>query len=312
MLLLEGVSKSALAYDRGEYSEFCATLGKLAATLATSRDPSGVLAVAEAANDAIEDYNRGAQNVHAAQTVELRCMIEMLSQTLMSLADSGGQSVAALQSIRNQVESARQLDDIRLLRARLGDSLKSISDEARRQKERNAEVLKRAEEAAQAAAGQRDDREVDRVSGLPSTEKAESAITERAGADSRYYAAVFVVERVESVNLRYGYAAGDQLLQTFGRYLVTQLAPMDEVFRWRGPTFVALLDRSCSAEAVGAELARFASSRQEHVTQVDGRPLKLPLSCAWAVVPLAKCQIAGEASQQIDRFVTEHWDKRGA
>jgi len=312
MLLLEGVSKSALAYDREEYSEFCATLGKLAAMLVTIRDPGSALAVAEAANEAIEDYNRGALNVHAAQTVELRCMIEMLSQTLMALADSGGQSVVVLQNIRNQVESARQLDDIRLLRARLGDSLKSISDEARRQRERNAEILKRAEQAALAAAGQRDDHEVDRVSGLPSAEKAESAIGDRIGPESRYYAAVFVVERVESVNLRYGYAAGDQLLQTFGRYLVAQLEPMDEVFRWRGPTFVALLDRTTSADAVRAELARFASSRQEHMTQVDGRPLKLPLSCAWAVVPLAKCQIAGEASQQIDRFVTEHWDKRGA
>lgn len=301
---------SALAYDREEYSEFRATLNQLALSLETMRDAPEFLGVAEAVNQTLEGYNRGAQRVHAAQTVELRCMIEMLSQTLVSLAEAGGQSVQALQSIRNQVESARQLDDIRLLRARLGDSLKSISDEARRQRERNAELLRQAEQATLLAAGHRDYHQVDRVSGLPSPEKAESEITARVGIDSSFYAAVFVVERLESINLRYGYAAGDQLLQIFGKYLVSNLGAMDEVFRWRGPCFVALLDRKSSADTVASELAHFASIRQEHTMQVDGRPFKLSMSCAWTIVPLAKCQAAGEASQQIDRFVSEHWVKR--
>ena len=82
------------------------------------------------------------------------------------------------------------------------------------------------------------------------------------------------------------------------------------VFRWRGPSFVALLERKVPADALRTELARFASSRQEHVLQIDGRPLRLPLTCAWTIVQLAKCEIAAEAVQQIDRFVVEHGDKR--
>jgi len=227
-----------------------------------------------------------------------------------SLAEAGGQSVQTLQAIRNQVESARQLDDIRLLRARLGDSLKSISDEARRQRERNAELLVQARQAVELALGHRDDREVDRVSGLPSAEKAEGELVSRANRDSPFYAAVFVVERLESINLRYGYAAGDQLLQLFGKHLVSKLQPMDEVFRWRGPAFVALLERPGPAEAVRSELAKFASVRQEQTTQVDGRPIKLPLSCAWTLVQLSTCSVASEATQQVDRFVAEHGEKR--
>src|SRR5208282_2957702 len=101
--------------------------------------------------------------------------------------------------------------------------------------------------------------DVDRVSGLPSFEKAEHEIAARVGADSGYYAAVFVVERVESVNLRYGAATGDRLLRAFSEHLVSKLSPEDEVFRWRGPAYVALLKRTGLADIVRAEVARFAS-----------------------------------------------------
>jgi len=310
MLLVEGIAKSALAYDREEYSQFRSSLKELAETLERSQDADELVAVAESVSEVLQSYNRGAQRVQAAQTVELRCMIEMLSQTLVSLADAGGQSVETLQAIRNQVESARQLDDIRILRARLGDSLKAISDEARRQRDRNAEMVQKAKNAALIASGHGESPDVDRVSGLPATQKAKGQIAARMGPSSPYYVAVFVVERVESINLRFGYAAGDQLLQAFGSFLMSKLEMTDDVFRWRGPTFVVLLERTNPADAVRAELARFASVQQEYAMELDGRTIKLPLSCAWTLVQLSTCQIPEQACQQIDRFVAEHWEKR--
>ena len=121
-------------------------------------------------------------------------------------------------------------------------------------------MLKQATDAARMAAGNHPDADVDQVSGLPSPQKAESEITARVGADSAYYAAVFVVDRVESVNLRHGCAAGDRLLQAFGRNLATKLTSEDQVFRWRGPAFVALLKRNDPADGVRAEVAGFVST----------------------------------------------------
>jgi GGDEF domain-containing protein len=308
--LLEGIAKSALAYDREEYGEFRDTLETLESTLESTRNPHELLEIAEAASTALEEYNREAQRVHAAQTVELRCMIEMLSQTLVGLAEAGGQSVQNLQVIRNQVESASRLDDIRVLRSRLAESLKSIAEEAKRQRERSHDMLRHAEEAALIAAGHRDDPEIDRVTGLASPEKAERVIETRVGAESRYFAAVFVVERLETLNSRYGYAVGDQLLQIFGRTVKSRIGKEGELYRWRGPSFVALLERAEPADAVRAEIARFASARVDPVLQVEGRPMKLPLTCAWTVVQLATCEVGADAVQQIDRFVGEYGDKR--
>jgi GGDEF domain-containing protein len=306
-LLLEGIARHALAFDREEYAEFRTSLEKLGSSLETTRDKDALQAIAEAICQAMAHYNRAAQRAQGAQTVELRCMIEMLSQTLVALAEAGGQSVQVLQSIQKQVEGARQLDDIRLLRARLGDSLKSISDEARRQKERNAEMLRQAEEAGRLASSNQQDVDLDRVSGFPSFQKAEHAIAARLGADSAYYAAVFVVERV---NLRYGPATGDRLLQVFSERLAAKLAPKDEVFRWRGPAYVALLQRAGAADGVRGEVARFASDRQEQSVQIDGHSVKLPLGCAWTVLQLSQCQIAGEACRQIDRFIADCGQKK--
>jgi hypothetical protein len=223
MSLLEGIARSALAYDRVEYADLTQTLKGLASQLESATEPDTMLALAQAANTALDDYNRGAQRVHAAQTVELRCMIEMLSQTLVGFAEAGGQSVQTLQNIRNQVESASRLDDIRLLRARLGESLKAISDEARRQRGRNHLLMRQAQDALAAAAGTRDTSDTNKVSVPPSTEKAEKEITARIGADSPFYAVVFVVERLGSINSRYGYSTGDQLLELFGSLIQTKL-----------------------------------------------------------------------------------------
>ncbi len=311
MLLLEGIARHALAFDREEYREFHATLGKLAAALKSTQDPAGLVALAEAACEALANYNREAQRVHGAQTVELRCMIEMLGQTLVSLAQAGGQSVEALQAIGKEIEGARQINDIRLLRVRLGDSLKTISDEARKQRERNAEMLRFAEDAALIASKHQEDSEIDPVTGLPSPEKAEREISKRLGpgADScaaESYAVIFLMERLEGINLRYGHATGDRLLKVFAQFLASKMAPNDEVFRWRGPTFVALLSRVGSADNVRAEVARFASGCQEWPIEVNGQTVKIPLACKWTVLKLTACAAGGEACQRIDRFVAEH------
>jgi hypothetical protein len=67
-----------------------------------------------------------------------------------------------------------------------------------------------------------------------------------------------------------------------------------------------LLDRSCPTEGVRVEISRFASVRQELTIQLDGKPQRIPTTCAWAIVPLAACQLPADAIQQIDRFVAEH------
>ena len=183
-VLLDGIARSALAYDRAEYATFRATLRQIHADLKNRDDPAEFTAAAARITKALDDYNRGAQRTQAAETVELRCVIEMLSRTLVSLARAGAQSAQILQTIGQQVENATRVDDIRLVRAQLGESLKEISQEATRQRERTQEILRHAQEAGLLSSEHADDAATDRISGLPWTATAETTIAPRVGPGS--------------------------------------------------------------------------------------------------------------------------------
>jgi diguanylate cyclase (GGDEF)-like protein len=194
---------------------------------------------------------------------------------------------------------------MRAVRTRLGDSLKILSDETKRQKERNSQMQREAIEAARMASGRHTeaDPDVDPVTGCPSRQRAEAAIATQLDASPPSYAAVIVLERVEAINLRYGFAAGDAVLQSFARQLVTGITPPDMLFRWRGPAFVWLLSRSVRQDAVQAEVRNLAGKQS---IQVADLPLRVPMTCASAVLSLETCSSAADAYQQIDRFIAEH------
>jgi diguanylate cyclase (GGDEF)-like protein len=305
LLLLDGISRYAFAYDREEYTQFRERINGYSEALEEAKQAAPMLGIAGETIAAMKDYSREAQHVVGGQAVELRCMIEMLSQTLLSLADAGGKSVETLQTLRNQVETASRLDDMRAVRTRLGDSLKILSDETKRQKERNAQMQREAIEAARMASVHHTeaDPDMDTVTGCPSRQRAETAIATQLDAWPPSYAAVIVLERMETFNLRYGFAAGDAVLQSFARQLAARITPPDTLFRWRGPAFVALLKRSQKQDAVQAEVRNLA---EKQTIQVADLPLRLPISCASVVLCLEKCGSAADIYRQIDRFIAEH------
>jgi diguanylate cyclase (GGDEF)-like protein len=305
LLLLDGISRYAFAYDREEYTRFRERIKGYSEALEMAKQAAPMWGIVGETVSAMKDYTRGAQHVVGGQAVELRCMIEMLSQTLLSLADAGGKSVEALQTLRNQVETASRLDDIRAVRTRLGDSLKILSDETKRQKERNTQMQREAIEAARMASGRHTeaDPDADTVTGYTSRQRAEAEIATRLDASPPSYAAVIVLERLDAINLRYGFAAGDAVLRSFARQLANGITPPDMLFRWRGPAFVGLLSRTVKQDAVQAEVRNLAGKQS---IQVADLPLRVTMTCASAVLCLEKCGSAVDVYHQIDRFVAEY------
>lgn len=304
LLLLDGIARHALPFDREEYTRFCARVRGYSEALEKAREAAPMLEIAEEAVAAMKDYNREAQHVSGGQAVELRSMIEMLSQTLLMFAESGGESVKTLQTLRNQVETASRLDDIRVVRSRLGDSLRILSEETSRQRERNVQLQQEAVEAARLAAGHKDgaDAEVDALTGCLSRQKAEEGIAAQLDGSPPSYAAILVLDRLETINIRYGFDVGDAVLQSFVQQIAASIAPPDTLFIWRGPAFVALLKRSQRLDAVQAEVRNLAAKQ---TIQVADLPLRIPITCASAVFCLENCGSAADVYKQIDRFIAE-------
>jgi GGDEF domain-containing protein len=102
---------------------------------------------------------------------------------------------------------------------------------------------------------------------------------------SHVYAGLFVLDRIQAINTRFG-SAGNEVLILFQKHLLRGLLAGDELFRWGPDSFLALLPRTESGELVRRELRRFLSARLEETFEIGARSVTLPIASTWTVIPL--------------------------
>jgi diguanylate cyclase (GGDEF)-like protein len=109
---------------------------------------------------------------------------------------------------------------------------------------------------------------VDRLTGLANRDAAEASILALEAHPGNKYIAAFYIQNMQQLNVRFGEKIGDELLFLMTQRIATNLLrPSDQIFRWRGPAFVAILEREESYAYVGHDLKRFV----EHPFQFEFR-----------------------------------------
>jgi GGDEF domain-containing protein len=249
--------------------------------------PEDLLVVAGTTMRALEEYNQRTSRFIRRQTVELQKMVTMLTETVISLGAGNDQSAGRLQEIEKRLEGASVLDDIQSLKTNLSECLKTVREEAQRQKNDGEKALQKLQQ--QLAAAQENlgtatrSMDLDKVTGLPNYEEALKAVHAAVVSPKRVYAITAVVGRVQAVNTRFGYAVGDKLLNAFRERFQNGLAQNDTLFRWRGPVLVALLQRDGTIDQVRTEVRRFADTKQETMLEIGNRTVLMPISAGWSV-----------------------------
>lgn len=290
-LFLQGIALHAVEGDKGDYDRFRADIDEFSKQIGPETPLSELLVQAGAALQAMEDYNRRTSKVIRRQNSELQNMVSMLTQTVITIGSSGEASVNKLQDIEKSIERARMLEDIQLLKLRLGECLESVREEAQRQKTAGQTTL---ESLRKELEGSRDRMgsivaavELDAATGLPSKKEALKAIQAAVGMPANKFLVVAAVSRVQAVNARFGYAVGDRVLAAFAEHFKSNLAARDQVFRWHGPSIIALLEREDRLEKVRTELRRFADVKLEKTVEVANRTVLLPISASWSIFSVA-------------------------
>ena len=124
---------------------------------------------------------------------------------------------------------------------------------------------------------------VDAATGLPTRAQAEEAIAQCCQDEVGVFVAIMVINQVETLNRSLGGHSGDVILQRFAGFVREQLPRIDRVFRWSGPTVVALLRRR-SAPDVRSVIEPLLLQR---LTVRIGNPdVQVPISARWTVLPL--------------------------
>jgi GGDEF domain-containing protein len=287
-LILQAVSIHAVEGDRADYERFQADMGTFAARLTPKMSNSDRFVVVGEALRTFEEYNRHTTRFLRTQTVELQKMIAMLTQTVIAVGASSEASVTKLQEIEGSLNQALRVDDIRLLKTQLGECLLSVRGEALRQKAEGKIALESLQkELAQSQVGSSGASPVslDPATGLPGKADAEREL-QQASLTGPCFLLLAVVDRLQAINARFGYAVGDKVLGLAAQHFRSSLPAEDKLYRWQGPALVAVLHRHSALDSVRSEVGRFAEKKLEEMFNISGRSILLPISASWTVFPL--------------------------
>lgn len=305
-LLLQGIGLHAVEGDRADYDRFRADLERIQSALGTEATGQELLVAAGATNQALADYGQRTTQFIRRQGAVLHNMISMLTETMVSIGAGSESSAEHLLAIERELAHAVDIEDVQSLKLRMAECLKNLRDEVIRQRvQAKAQTLQiqrqveRAYECANEPPGAEE--EIDRTTGLRTRTIAKKAFHAALQTPGQKYVVTAVVNRIQSVNRRFGYTIGDQLLKRVSDLFGETLAGADQLFRWHGPALVALVEREQPIETVRAEMRRISSKRIEGVLDLGEEGPLLPLSASWQVLPLNTS--ASEIAKSIDNFI---------
>jgi GGDEF domain-containing protein len=148
--------------------------------------------------------------------------------------------------------------------------------------------------------GDKDQPQLDPSTGLPNKAAARDCFALLGANPSHLYLAAFFVRQMEQINARYGSKTGNEVLSMCAKHIGNLLLrPADQLFRWDGPRFVALLEREDSLMDVRRELRRVIPGR----FRCELRNGSMLLSVAVAADAIAVPQ--GDVEQVMDELEKE-------
>jgi GGDEF domain-containing protein len=289
-LFLQGISLHAVEGDQSDYERFRSDMNAFGARLAPTISMAERFMVVGEVLRALEDYNRHTSKFLRIQNAELQNMIAMLTQTVIAVGTNSETSVAGLQQIEKALERTRMVEDVQLVKAQLGECLKSVRGESERQKADGQAALDSIrQELAQSQermGGMAMGPQLDPATGLPGKVEAEKGLQKAAASPGNKFLLLAVVNRLEVVNARFGVAIGDQALAVAAEHFRGALPAVDTLYRWQGPVLVAILSRTAAIDTVRAEVQRFAERKLEKSFSIGSRSVMLPISASWAIFPI--------------------------
>jgi len=221
------------------------------------------------------------------------------------LSAASDASARNLEGIALQLKKASAVEDIHVLRLKLGECLKNVCTEAARQRKEGqsqAQSLKHELVSTQQRLSSHGiEIDIDRVTGFAGRNAAEVAIHEAANAGDSRYIAVAVLGKMPAINARFGYSVGDEVLCEFAARVAGGLCSNATFFRWSGPTVIGVLRRSEPIHVVRTEVSAAAEVPTSKALMSGGQNAFITISAVSLVIPVSAP--ASEIIARIDAFV---------
>lgn len=306
-ILLDGIATHSVNADPVDHEMFQMKLWKMSSDFVEAA-PNTVEPIADAAVKAMSLYNKGIENGASARIREMQAIVAMLMRTLVQETEVSEKSIFNLESIIGQLEKVYQIDDVRVVKLRLAETLKDLHEETARQKEAAVNLasdlkstISRQAKSTVALPETDDDPETGML-GSRTAQVRLAAVFSRA---SDHYAIIFSVDRLEQVRARFGSEAADQILKVCGKHILEHLGVGDQLFRWKGPGYLAIIKRAGPVAAVRSEIKHLAAEKISHSITIRERSVLLPVGTSWAVLPMQESPSVDSLIDKLDSFVAD-------
>jgi GGDEF domain-containing protein len=144
---------------------------------------------------------------------------------------------------------------------------------------------------------------IDALTGVMSGAAAREAILNAQADDHPAHLAVIHIQSLNVLNTRFGQRIGDQIVLTCCQHLANNLCrERDRIFRWRGPAFVALLERDDSPAGVGREVSHTCNAIPSGFFGEPHRSILIPVRMTSTTVPL-EGRLITDVFDAIERFI---------
>lgn len=313
---LTGVARYTVDGRDDELIAFRESMLSLAARI---HEQSNVAEVDTTVGEALEifrNYNDRSLRFNQSHSAELKSVMRTMTETITYLSESRTRSVHQLQFVERELEQASQIDDIRLLRARVVSCLDVVREETVRLQsealERSQQVRDQIGKAVSASEAPPPRFGVmDTVTGLPSRKAAERTIIETLQIGGPSAVAVFVVTRLSSINSKYGRAVGDEVMLRVANHFAQHLSSDTLLYRWSGPALVAVINVHDSGDSIKRAWSKAAAAKQEINLDGRDRSVFVVVETSMSFQVINKGVVPQDLFNGLDKFVADHGDSGG-
>jgi hypothetical protein len=133
-VLIEGIAEHVVTGQTDDLARFRETITQASDALVDGIAPEALRTQADSVLKSLAEHNRHITWFQRFQTTELQNMVSMLTSAVGAVAATGAANTLILTNIEKQVAVVSDLNDVRLMKARLSGCLANIRMEAARQR----------------------------------------------------------------------------------------------------------------------------------------------------------------------------------
>jgi diguanylate cyclase (GGDEF)-like protein len=305
-ILIRGIALHAIEGDPADLTFLRERMAAIADKLNDQSSPDDLLVGIGKTLRALEEYNRRSAVVFKGQVDELRDMLNTMTATVMFITSSSETSVKQLSAIESKLQRAQTLEDTRRVKEYMAECLTIVRAESQRlQSDARAKInsLKSDVErlSSRLKAASTEDSQ-DPVTGLPGRFVAEQAIAAKIMSGKDFVIALFSLDRMVSINGRFGHQVGDEILVTGAKILAQRLTGTT-LYRWSGPAFAAVFDPSVSVPVAETRAQQAAALRVEKNIETGDRTVLIVVTASCHLQRITAKMPPDSVFKSMDSFV---------